>query len=184
MATNPAIPFVPILADHRLRYPHLQLQDLYKLLHQAVLGSEHAIQDVSQAQTWLEQEASDLAPGFMTPLIEPIAPRGKMLRVHLRPYLACTLNLAPLLSGFIHTAEHHQGSLDGLQAVLSQVETVVDQADLPFSVPEIREFFQDMDRRGFPAVHHSETYVENYQPAYRVVSSDFIAPILAACHLT
>ena len=26
-----------------------------------------------------------------------------------------------------------------------------------------------MAEKGYPAIHHSETYVETYQPAYRVV---------------
>ena len=35
--------FQPIALDHCSRYPGLQVEDLYKLVHQAALGSEHAV---------------------------------------------------------------------------------------------------------------------------------------------
>jgi hypothetical protein len=36
-----------------------------------------------------------------------------------------------------------------------------------------------MEKKGFPAVHHSAVYEEAYRPAYRVVGAIYIPEILA-----
>ena len=33
----------------------------------------------------------------------------------------------------------------------------------------LEDFLIEMGRKGFPAVHHSESYVDANQPAYRVI---------------
>jgi hypothetical protein len=171
-----------VLAEHFQRYPHLQLQDVYKLLHQAVLGSGHAIRDAEQARRWLEEEASGPPlGGFESPLIEPVSPEGSMLRVHLRPYLACSTDLEPLLSGFIQTAAEMPGSLEGMKEVSLLAGEAAHLAGLPFLSVEVREYMNGMQAQNFPAVHHSKEYVRHYQPAYRVVAAKFIPAILAVC---
>jgi len=41
--------FQQILTDHLARYPLMRVEDIYKLVHQASLGSEHAVSDVARA---------------------------------------------------------------------------------------------------------------------------------------
>ena len=74
-----------MLLDHNRRYPHCGVEDLYKLLHQAAMGSEHAAPEESIARSWLEQELSQLGPGPAEPIVDPIRPDGEVVRVHLRP---------------------------------------------------------------------------------------------------
>ena len=40
-----------ILAAHVKRYPRLEIQDLYKLVYQGALGSEHAVSDPAQTRS-------------------------------------------------------------------------------------------------------------------------------------
>ncbi len=47
---------------HLLRYPLMGAEDLYKLVHQAVFGSEHAVPDPTTARRWLEEELAALGP--------------------------------------------------------------------------------------------------------------------------
>ena len=42
-----------LLTAHLQRYPRMQLEDIYKLLHQAALGPEHAVQDAAIARARL-----------------------------------------------------------------------------------------------------------------------------------
>ena len=39
-----------LLRNHFNRYPLMQVQDVYKLLHQAAMGSEHAVVDETNAR--------------------------------------------------------------------------------------------------------------------------------------
>ncbi|MDW8226743.1 MAG: hypothetical protein RMJ60_02985 [Anaerolineales bacterium] len=50
-----------VLLSHFARYPAMGLADLYKLIHQAALGSEHAIRNPEAARRWLNEELASLA---------------------------------------------------------------------------------------------------------------------------
>ena len=72
-----------VVQDHLSRYPELQIQDLYKLLHQAALGSEQAVPDSASAERWLTMELREMGEGIVEPLIDPISHNGDVVRVHL-----------------------------------------------------------------------------------------------------
>ena len=63
-----------ILAGHARRYPRWTEEDLYKLVHQAALGSEHAVQDEALARERLAREIAVLGPGPEEPLLDPLSP--------------------------------------------------------------------------------------------------------------
>jgi len=100
----PASKFRRILENHFLRYPQMQIADLYKLLHQAALGSEHAVRDERVARDWLEDELVEMGDGPDDPLMDPLTPDGQILRVHLRPYRRAGKKSEMLLKAFIQTA--------------------------------------------------------------------------------
>jgi hypothetical protein len=154
-----------IVRDHLSRYPSLQIQDLYKLLHQAALGSEHAISDRGSVERWLTHELAEMGEGIAEPLIDPISHNGEIVRIHLRPYVAAGHDVMMLLDAFLRTANEHHGDIRLLEQYWQDVVTM----DI-FPVPEMDEFFQGLKEKGFPAVHHSAEYERLYKPAYRVVS--------------
>lgn len=161
--------FRRILAWHTTRYPRLAVQDLYKLVFQGALGSEHAAADDSQARVWLEREVEALAEGPESPVIEPLPANGQIVRVNLRPYLAQQGDLEALLDGFIRTAREYKGTEEQFRRYWRYAEQMAEEGILGLAVNELRRFFQDMEAQGLPAVHHSEAYRKAYQPAYRVL---------------
>ena len=58
-----------LLRAHLARYPAMQPADAYKLLHQATLGSEHAMPSRAMAEDWLTRELSTLPAGPAEPLL-------------------------------------------------------------------------------------------------------------------
>src|SRR4029077_17449883 len=68
--------------------PLMQLPDAYKLLHQATMGSEHAMKGREAAAAWMAEELKDLKPGPVEPLVDTLGSPGRFARIHLRPYLA------------------------------------------------------------------------------------------------
>ena len=154
-----------ILQAHLSRYPALQIQDLYKLLHQAALGSEHAVPDRTSVERWLTRELAEMGDGITEPLLDPISHDGGIVRIHLRPYVAAGHDPVMLLDAFIRTANEHHGTFQVL------VQYWQDAAAMDhFPALAMDEFFQDLKNKNFPAVHHSAEYERLYQPAYRVVS--------------
>lgn len=151
------------------RYPLLEARDLYKLIYQAALGSEHAISDLPAVRTWLYNEIKGLAHGPTEPVIDPISPDGKIVRVNLRPYLAAGGDAEVLLKAFICTANDYRGTIGLLQRYWNYAVELVDQPKFPLLDTTLTDFFETMCVQGFPPVHHSTVYTQNYHPAYRVI---------------
>ena len=161
-----------ILMDHARRYPLWELDDVYKLVHQGALGSEHAVSDEVRARAWLVCELAELGPGPDEPLVDPISPNGAIVRVHLRPYVRLGLDPERLLQAFLQTAREFRGSPEEIERQFVEVVHLVREARLAFQERDIFDFLSRTARTGFAAVPHSAAYAAEYRPAYRVVARD------------
>lgn len=197
-----------LIEDHLRRYPGLEVADLYKLLHQATEGSEHAVRDRASAAAWLDREIRTLGPGpeSAEPMIDTLGRGGRYARIHLRPFLAAGGDPARLLEAFLATAGDgaaRHGTLDPtpisaerphadstlsdaasnsshaeLRIALGALALAAASGRLPWPREDVAAFIDDRIAEGFPAVHHSETYRQIYRPAYRVVAARY-TPALA-----
>jgi hypothetical protein len=168
-----------ILLQQLLRYPNMQIRDLYKLFHQAALGSEHAVGNAEAARTYLVEEMKQLGDGPDEPIIDPISPSGDIVRVHLRPYIQAGGGMDILLNAFIRTANEFHGSINDLGRYWAYAVKMVEMGDSGLDSVGMEKFLSTMEREGFPAVHHSDVYVESYHPAYRVVARLFLSTVLS-----
>ncbi|MCS6848545.1 MAG: hypothetical protein RMN52_12640 [Anaerolineae bacterium] len=166
--------FESILRDHLRRYPLMQAEDVYKLLHQACLGSEHAVRDLDGVRRWLARELAEMGAGPDDPLIDPIAPDGRIVRVHLRPYVAAGHDPAQLLDAFVRTANGYRGSHDDLQRALDEAIALAEAGVVTLDARRLRELSRSLAAQGFPAIHHSDAYERAYRPAYRVVARAYL----------
>jgi hypothetical protein len=152
----------------------MQVQDLYKLLHQAALGSEHAVRDEQAVRDWLERELAEMGAGPDDPLMDPLSPDGQILRVHLRPYLRVGKDPETLLQVFIRTANEWHASPEKLKEYGEAAARLEQAGTGSIRREAIEAFFGKMEEQDFPAVHHSEIYQRLYRPAYRVVARQFL----------
>jgi hypothetical protein len=169
-----------LLGQHLQRYPHMELADIYKLLHQSALGPEHAVADPPAARARLKAEAASLGEGPEDPMTDPISPDGKLARIHLRPYIDAGHGLDLLADAFIQTARTYPGAADKLVKFCGCLGDLAGAGGIPFPQDEVERYFQSIADQGYPAVHHSNAYREAYRPAYRVVALD----LLPALHRT
>lgn len=163
-----------ILAGQIARYPLMQVQDLYKLIHQACMGSEHAVTDVAAARAMLEREVNELGDGPPEHAVETISPDGRIVRVHLRPYVRSGADLTLLLEAFVWTARGYRGSVERLRRYGVYAAQMAGAGGLAFASAEVEAFFEAMEAQVYPAVHHSKAYQEAYRPAYRVVDQEYL----------
>lgn len=163
-----------ILASHLTRYPAMQVQDIYKLLHQAALGSEHAVLDPGTARRYLERELVEMGEGTCEPLLDTISPNGHLARINLRPYVQAGKETQALLKAFVRTANEWRGSVENLRAYGKAAAQRSELECWPIRRVEIETFFAKMEEKSFPAVHHSDIYADLYRPAYRVVAKRFL----------
>jgi hypothetical protein len=161
--------FEEILLSQFKRYPGIQSVDLYKLIHQAALGSEHAMDSRIAARDYLLHELEQLGEHPCDPLIDPISPDGSLVRVHLRPFVHGKGDLDLLLKAFIETANTHYGDFNTIRTYLAIAQNCASLGTIPLDPVRLEAFFKEMVDLDFPAVHHSPSYVRLYAPAYRVL---------------
>jgi len=94
-----------LIRSHLARYPAMQPADAYKLLHQATLGSEHAMPSRAMAEQWLAREIAALPPGPAEPTVDTLGMGGRFARIHLRPFLTAGGSPDSLLTAFVRTAQ-------------------------------------------------------------------------------
>jgi hypothetical protein len=160
--------FESILRAHLTRYPSMQIQDVYKLVHQATMGSEHAMSSFEGARNWMERELAEMGAGPDEPVVDPISEDGQIVRVHLRPFVAGGGASDALLDAFIRTANEYRGDVQALKKYWKIVTGIG-----YYSLVEMDDFIQSMKSQDYPAVHHSPKYEKLYRPAYRVVWRKF-----------
>jgi hypothetical protein len=158
-----------LLSQHIARYPRMQLDDIYKLLHQAALGPGHAVKDVTNARAWLEKEAAELGPGPVEPENDIISPDGRLARVHLRSWVAAGKSLDDLNRVFVETANSYTPSRERLEKFCGCLGDLAGAGRIPFEQQEVVAYFDRIAQASYPVVHHSRTYTDAYKPAYRVV---------------
>lgn len=163
-------PWTALLRAHLIRYPAMQPADAYKLLHQATLGSEHAVPSRAMAEEWLSREIGTLPAGPADPLADTLGTDGRFARIHLRPFLAAGGIPDSLLSAFVRTAEQATRDTAQLSCALDAVRQMTVTREPGWSADSVDRLFGEAQVAGYPAMHHSDAFEEAYHPAYRVVS--------------
>ncbi len=161
------------LAEHYKAYPKLQIQDVFKFLHQSALGCEHIVSSLEKATQYIKEE---YCRGITEKefLIEKLD--GDYSRVHLSciDYGVSAEVLGEML--FLSSKKEIDGK-SKLKEKLRIAEKMITESELPFNIDEFRNAAQKWEQEGFPAIHHSEIFREAYKPAYRVVSDKYAQQI-------
>jgi hypothetical protein len=176
---RPSPDWEQLIRAHLVRYPLMEPADLYKLLHQTALGSEHAVRDTVAAREWLEAELATMGPGPAEPLVDSLRADGWVVRIHLRPFMAAGGDPEALLQAFIGTGVE-QGDREDLRRAGEVAVRLAREKALPWPDSTVSALFAGLAAQGFPAVHHSAVFVEQYRPAYRVVAGKLLRGALPA----
>ena len=163
-----------LLSAHLARYPAMQLDDIYKLLHQAALGPGHAVDNPAAARKRLDEEIAALGKAPAEPLQDIISPDGRLGRVHLRSYLAAGGSPDALHRAFLETANSYPASPDKLARFCGCLGDLAEAGGIPFAREEVLAYFEKIARDGYPVVHHSTAFRQAYRPAYRVIAVDLL----------
>ncbi len=161
--------FRAIITAQLQRYPAIQIQDLYKLVYQAAMGNEHLMTDSAMVHAYLIKELESIEASSAEPLLEEISPDGEVMRLNLRPFKARQGDERALFQAMVQTARTFQKSPERLAQYLNYLEKMTRSDAIALDASAMKIFCDEMQRKGFPAVHHSSQYAEKYSPAYRVI---------------
>lgn len=155
--------------------PKMELRDVYKLLYQGVLGSEHMVTSSQAFAQRLVEEFETVEPGSNDPLIEGVHPAGRIVRVNLRPYKALSDDLEALSNACLDTARRKWGTMQDLHLIWKGVLDAFRNHELgAWSSKDIHEIEQLVKLNHYPPLHHSISYRQAYHPAYRLVAADLL----------
>jgi hypothetical protein len=157
------------LAEHS----EAEAADLYKFLHQAIYGPGHAIPDPDAAARWLDSELEDLGPLLVGEAqCEVLGGRPILVRVNLRPFVAGSGDAAELVDAFVATAGEISGDPGQMGEAIEIVAKWLRSDGRRNLADALERLNAELAPKGYPAIHHSEAYVEAYRPAYRVITSE------------
>ena len=167
-------PFQEIIQDQLQRYPQMQTQDLYKLVYQAAMGNIHLGIDPAVLKNYLVNEMDKVNASDNEPLVEEISPEG-MIRVNLRPYKVKSGTSEKLFEAMRETANTFTPNKNKIIQYWEVIEKMTEDNSIPFNKSELESFLKEMQASNYPAVHHSDQYLELYHPAYRVILKKYLS---------
>jgi len=169
-ATDGTANAVQALAFDIAGRPEAEAVDLYKFLHQAILGPGHAIVDAAQAADALQSELADLGPPVISEnWCDSLGGDPFLVRVNLRPFVANGFASGALAEAFVATASAVRADPQQMGVALDLVVQWLQTNNRQNLGRDLHELAQKTAKEGYPSVHHSAAYRQAYRPAYRVI---------------
>ena len=159
-----------IIQDQLRRHQGFQVDDLYKMIYQTTYGGEHFLHDKTKARKMLQEEweNTERIPKGES-LLEIIDPRGEIMRVNLRIFKKVGGTVRQIFDLFVRSAREFEEDRERLVQYWETIMNMAERGEIPFSKDILEDFYIEMGRKGFPVIHHSESYIDANRPAYRIV---------------
>jgi len=162
--------WISLIQEAMQRWPAMAVQDVYKLLYQGVRGPEHIMPDAEIFSSRLRQEIDRLQPDSHQMLLEPIRPDSGLSRIHLRAWMALGKDFDILVQACLEAGKRRWGTPEELQLIWRRFYDLRREGFFPSIHPgQADEFHQWLEIQGYPPVHHSRAFAEQYHPAYRLI---------------
>ena len=140
-----------LLLEEIGKHPNSRVEDIYKFIHQAAFGSEHAVKDTIAVRKWMENEIANLNYSITDELIDHLSPDGKLVRINLRPFLKKGYDPNLLLDAFIRTANNYKGSIKNFKSFWKAAKELAKAKKFTFTAEEMNNFYEEQSKKGFPA---------------------------------
>ncbi len=157
------------LLAHCAQYPLLQVQDVFKFIHQSAFGCEHLLTDLQAALQRIQAEADDNQTVIQNP-VELLD--GDYCRVHLS-VLQDGLQTETLARLFMLSAQPVENAENAVKEKLQIFLSLCENGALAFSAKEVQKQAEEWQANGFCALHHSDTFRKAYKPSYRVIKKEY-----------
>lgn len=166
-----------LLLKYCQQYPNSKPQDIFKYIFQSVFGCEHMVSNEDKSLEFIKEEYKSI-PNNASPLTEQLD--GKYSRVHLS-WLNNGLKAETLAKLFCLSAKKEADGIILLESKLQIAKELVYESKMPFDTDEFNTDLNKWRESGYPAIHHSNNFREEYKPSYRVIANQYaiFMPIFA-----
>jgi len=164
-----------LVISHLNRYPGMEVQDVYTLIHQGAMGAGYLTAGAEEFEERLAKEFSEVEADESQSLWETIRPDGELVRLHLAAYKARGGALQALSTLCLWTASIFEGDTDDLVNGWETFQRLcADNRLRQFSHEEISAFTRWAEENNYPRARHSKAFREAYHPHYRLIRRDFL----------
>jgi len=153
------------------QYPASTLQDIYKSFFQDEFGPGHLAPDSAGAAGYLEYELAGMT-SKRNYIAEPCGTGNNFYRVPLDLVQDSIIPKEEYLEAFLESAKDFKiPDIEEWKAKWEMILTEIERmnVELPNFEADKKTIAEMLDR-GEAVVHHSEGYIKNYDPHYRIIS--------------
>ena len=161
------------ISEHLSLYPESTLQDLYKSFFQDEYGPGHLLIDTAGARNYFESELSEMT-GRGNHRIEPCGTGRKFYRVPLDLIKDSIVSKEVFFQAFAESGKSFKiPDIEEWKSkwalILSEIEAMNLELD---NFMSDKESISEMLERGEFVAHHSQSFLQCYDPHYRIMSKD------------
>jgi hypothetical protein len=174
-------PFAKVLKKQMELHEGVTFMDLLKFLYQSSLGPFHLFEMMNETQLkeWIRKNLDDSKPSE-GPITEELYGK-KWARVNFGPYKQRFGNdHQRIYELFAEAKGMRQGQLDEYRDLLKKLLDAVARGrirpkmDQPNILQAVQAFLKEYERKGYPPIHHSKSYILKNTSEYLVVPSSSV----------
>ncbi len=181
---SPSDNFTQALKRHMELHEGVCLPDLVKFLHQSSLGSFHLLEMTTETrlQSWIERSLTSTKPSNGL-LVENLYGR-KWVRLNFGAYKKRYDNdYLRIYRAFMKVKNVKHGQMEEFKKLLRNLTEAFREGNIlsvdsePELVRLVEDFIEEYEKRGFPIIHHSQTYMRKNGSDYLVVPRSSLSEI-------
>ncbi|MBZ0265437.1 hypothetical protein K8I28_12300 [bacterium] len=155
-------------------HPNIAAEDIYKFLHQAVMGPAHFHPDPNHILQYLQFESEQLTAVAGEDIVERLSP------LYSRIHLNALLEKGGSLDSLARAVQNSLMSTKNGSILATLLNEVINNDILPAHIERIKfsDLVRELAEKNYPAIHHSDKYRDEYKPHYRVVSNSQVEWLL------
>lgn len=163
-----------LIYTHLERYPAMELDDVYKLLYQSVMGPAHIFQNEAFAYSCLKKECESHNNNNETELYVDISLDHELVRLNI-PVYRNHGNADLLFEILLETAKQITPDKKRLMRCWFELGSLIENKNFDnFTQNQWKELNKILGEKDFPPLSHSKTYKNLYKPSYRIVLKELV----------
>jgi hypothetical protein len=149
------------------KYPNMEIRDYYKLLYQAEFGVKHLLIDTLKSKQYLVEEYNSISAKNEL-LYEYISGDHQIIRVNLSSFKYRKFSIDSLFEVMKKSASLISSNEKSFLEQWSILKKLIEKGDIPLNHQIVSEY-EKIFLNGIKEEHHSEIFINKYNPHYRVV---------------
>lgn len=152
-------------------FPESSLQDIYKNFFQDAFGPGHLLENPEESLNYLQIELGEMKEGKLKTKVIPLGYKNNFVRVELSLIKDKVISYDEFAKAFIESGTFFESpDPEEWSAEWTHILKVIESMNLDIpNFNEDKEKLSQMMEKGDFVVHHSQAFIDAYDPHYRII---------------